>query len=121
MGLCSNVFFGLNLDHYPRLDFGVGDIVLRDGDKTDRLLIVLKGRVAEVGTGFALGPGDVAKTIEFFGSSQYSGQLRGDISGQIALLPRAAVRDGLTAQNAMTWNLACAIAIEVLSSIKENA
>ena len=119
--MCSNVFFGLNLDHYPRFDFGVGDIVLRDGDKTDRLLIVLNGRLAEVGKGRALGPGDVVQAIEFFGSSQYSGQLRGRAPGQIAVVPRAAVRDGLAAQGAMTWNLACAIAIEALASMKEHA
>lgn len=117
----ADVFVGLNVDHYPRQDFGVGDLVLDDGAKTDRLLIVLNGRLAEVGKGRALGPGDVVKAIEFFGSSQYSGQLRGRAPGQIAVVPRAAVRDGLAAQGAMTWNLACAIAIEALASIKEHA
>lgn len=117
----ADVFVGLNVDHYPRQDFGVGEVVLNNGANTDRLLIVLKGRLADVGTGRTLGPGEVVKAIEFFGSSQYGGQLCGRASGQVVVVPRAAVRDALNAQGSMTWNLACAISIETLASMKEHA
>jgi CRP-like cAMP-binding protein len=117
----SEVFVGLNLDLYPRQTFGAGDVVLHDGAKTDRLLVVLGGRLGAGPANKALGPGDVVKAIEFFGASQYSGDLRGRGSGEIAIVPRAAVRACLEAKGAMTWNLACAIAIEALAAAKEHA
>lgn len=117
----KEVFIGLNVDLYPRQSFGAGDVVLRDGAKTDRLLVVLGGRLGVGLPGKSLGPGDVVKAIEFFGASHYVGEVRARAMGQIAILPRAAVRECLDAQGAMTWNLACAIAIEALAAAKEYA
>jgi CRP-like cAMP-binding protein len=117
----KELFVGLNVDLYPRQSFGAGDVVLRDGAKTDRLFVVLGGRLAVGIPGKSLGPGDVVKPIEFFGASHYAGEVRARAMGQIAILPRAAVRDCLDAQGEMTWNLACAIAIEALAASKEHA
>lgn len=115
------LFVGLNVDLYPRQSFGAGDVVLRDGAKTDRLLIVLDGRLGSPSLRKFLGPGDVVKAIEFFGASHYAGEVRARGMGQIVIVPRAAVRLSLQAQGALTWNLACAIAIEALAEAREPA
>jgi CRP-like cAMP-binding protein len=117
----QDILFGLDLDHYPRQSFGAGDVVLGDGAETDRLLIVLSGPLFVDAPRKVLGPGDVVKAIEFFGASHYAGVVRGRGAGQIAIVPRAAVRDKLEARGAITWNLACAIAIEALAGMKEHA
>lgn len=115
------LFIDLDLDLYPRQSFDAGDVVLCDGAKTDRLLVVLGGRLGAGPGGRPWGPGDVVKPVEFFGSSQYSGAVRARTAGQIAMVPREAVRGCLDAQDAMTWNLACAIAIEACSAALEHA
>lgn len=115
------LFVGLDVDLYPRQSFGAGDVVLRDGAATDRLFVVLDGRLSGAGMGRPLGPGDVIKAVEFFGASHYSGTLHARSQAQVAILPRAAVRACFDAQGAMTWNLACAIAIEALAAAKEHA
>lgn len=117
----TDVFLGLDLDLYPRQSFGAGEVVLHDAAATDRLLVVLGGRLGCGRSGKALGPGDVVRALEFFGASRYSGDVRGRSPGQIVIVPRAAVRDCLDRQGAMTWNLACAIAIEALAEAKESA
>ena len=48
---------GLNLDHYPRQSFGAGDVVLSDGSETDRMLVVIDGRLGVDHAGKPLGPG----------------------------------------------------------------
>jgi CRP-like cAMP-binding protein len=58
---------GLNLDHYPRQSFGAGDVVLSDGSETDRMLVVIDGRLGVDHAGKPLGPGEIVKSIEFFG------------------------------------------------------
>lgn len=115
----KDLFVGLEVDLYPRQSFGAGDVVLADGATTDRLLIVLKGRLSGLGMGRALGPGDVAKPVEFFGASQYRGALCGRGAGQVAIVPRPAVRACFDAKGPMMWNLSCAIAIEALAAAKE--
>ena len=115
------LFVGLDVDLFPRQSFGAGDIVLPDGATTDRLLVVLNGRLSGAGLNRPLGAGDVAKAIEFFGASRYFGALRGCGDGQVAIVPRAAVRACFDAQGAMMWNLACAIAIEAIAAAKEHA
>lgn len=117
----KDVLAGLNVDLYPRQNFGAGDVVLSDGAATDRLLVVLDGRLGIDAGGKTLGPGDVVKAVEFFGASHYSGVVRGRATGQIAIVPRGAVRDRLDAQGPMTWTLACAIAIEALAAAKGRA
>lgn len=112
---------GLNLDHYPRQSFGAGDVVLSDGSETDRMLVVIDGRLGVDRASKPLGPGDIVKSIEFFGASHYAGEVRGRGPGQVAVLPRGAVRACLDAQGAMTWNLACALAIEAIAASKEHA
>lgn len=112
---------GLNFDLYPRQSFGAGDIVLGEGTETDRLFVVLSGRLGVGSASKPLGPGDAVKPIEFFGASHYAGMARGRTAGEVAVLPRGAVRACLDAQGPMTWNLACALAIEALAATKEHA
>jgi CRP-like cAMP-binding protein len=110
---------GLNIDLYPRLHFGAGDVVLGDGAGTDRLLVVIDGRIG-AGVGHkTLGPGDLIKPVEFFGAPNYFGDLRARSAAKIAIVPRAAVRACLEAQGAMTWSIACAIAIEAIAAVGE--
>ena len=52
---------GLNFDLYPRQSFGAGDIVLGEGTETDRLFVVLSGRLGVGSASKPLGPGDVVK------------------------------------------------------------
>ena len=113
------LFVGLDVGLYPRHSFAAGEIVLPDGVITDRLLIVLEGRLSGAGIGKALGPGDVAKPVEFFGASRYSGALYGRGTGRVAIVPRPAVRACFDAQGLMMWNLVCATAIEALAAAKE--
>lgn len=115
------VFVGLDLDLYPRQSFGPGDVVLPDGTSTDRLLVVLDGRIALGQGAKSLGPGDIVKPVEFFGASRYGGMVRARAQGQVVVVPREAVRACLEAQGAMTWNLACAIAIEACAATGEQA
>ena len=117
----KDVFVGLDLDLYPRQSFGAGDIVLRDGARTDRLLFVLNGRLDGGPGGRALGAGDIVDPIAFFGAPHYPAVVRARAKSQIAVVPRDAVRASLDAQGAMTWNLACAIAIEALAAAREYA
>lgn len=115
------LFVGLDVGLYPRQSFVAGEVVLPDGAMTDRLLIVLDGRLAGAGMRKTLGPGDVARPIEFFGASRYSGALCGRGAGHVAIVPRPAVRACFDAQDPLMWNLACAIAIEALAAAKEPA
>ena len=88
--------------------------------ETDRMLVVIDGRLGIDRASKPLGPGDIVKSIEFFGASHYAGEVRGRGPGQVAVLPRGAVRACLDAQGAMTWNLACALAIEAIATSKEH-
>lgn len=119
-GVCmrKELFVGLDIDLYPRQSFGAGEVVLQDGTATDRLFVVLDGRISAAGVRKPLGPGDVVDAVAFFGARQYSRTLRGCRAGQIAIVPRAAVRACFEAQGALTWNLACAIAIEALAAAR---
>jgi len=117
----KEVFVGLDLDLYPRQSFDAGDVVLPDGATTDRLLVVLGGRIGLGQGGKSLGPGDIIKPVEFFGASHYDGVVRARAQGQVVIVPREAVRNCLDAQGAMTWNLACAIAIEACAATREHA
>ena len=51
--------------------------------------------------------------------SAYFGDLRARSAAKIAIVPRAAVRACLEAQGAMTWSIACAIAIEAIAAVGE--
>jgi hypothetical protein len=115
------LFVGLDVGLYPRQSFGAGDVVLAHETMTDRLLVVLEGRLSDAAMGRTLGPGDVARPVEFFGANRYSGTLCGREAGQVAIVPRPAVRACFDAQGSMLWNLACAIAIEALAAAKELA
>ena len=115
------LFAGLNIDLYPRRNFRAGDVVLGDGTSTDRLLIIIDGRVGAGAGCKALGSGDLIKPVEFFGALSYDGDARACSAGKVAIVPREAVRACLEAQGAITWSLACAIAIEAIAAAREMA
>jgi CRP-like cAMP-binding protein len=111
-----DVLGSFDFDLYPRQSFGAGHVVLAEGAPTDRLLVVLDGRLTAEAGGGPLGPGDIVKPVEFFGAAHYAGAVRADVAGQVVVIPRDAVRAHLAAEGALTWNLACAIAIEVCAT-----
>lgn len=111
-----DVLGSFDFDLYPRQSFGAGHVVLADGATTDRLLVVLDGRLTAGAEGRPLGPGDIVKPVEFFGAAQYAGTVRARAAGQVVVIPRDAVRAHLAAEGALTWNLACAVAIEVCAT-----
>lgn len=110
----TNLFRNLDISNLPRQRFKAGETVLSAGMETDRLFLVLDGRVHEDGTGASYSAGRIVLPLEFFGALQYPVTLRAKGACELLPIPRETVRDLLQSEAPMTWMLARSIAIETL-------
>jgi hypothetical protein len=96
---------------WPRQDFPPGAQVRAAGAPADRLLVVLAGGVRAGGRAF--GPGEAVEMADFLAGPDYRRPLVTPGGCTVAHLPRAAVREAITATSPLTWTLARALALEL--------
>lgn len=107
---------GLPLEAYPHQDFAVGEVVLSHDIKTDRLPLVLAGRLHDAARRHFYGPGDLLQLVDFFASGNYRNLVIAQKPARIVWIPRQDLHDLLTKQAPMTWFLARMVAIEKRAS-----
>ena len=103
---------GLPLDLYSQQDFGKGEVVLSRHIQTDRLLLVLTGRLYDANLKKIYGAGELLQLVDFFAKDHYCDLTVAKFPSRVLLIPRQAVCDLLTKQAPMTWALSRMVAIE---------
>lgn len=106
----------LPLDDYLQQDYRPGQIVLSREVATDRLLIVLHGRLYDPICRRTYARGSILQLIDFFAADQYQDLIVAKLPSRVLVIPREEFRDHLTSQSSLTWLLARTISIERLAA-----
>lgn len=112
----GGLFDGLSVASYLQQDFRSGEVVLSDETATDRLFLVLAGRLHDPCTRRAYGPGEVLQPIEFFAAERYHDLIIAKHPSRVLVIPRKDLHDLLDSQSPLTWVLARSVAMEKLAA-----
>lgn len=100
----------LDVTSFARQTLAAGEMALEAGQPTDRLLLLVEGRLRAPG---AKRPevrryeaGSVLCPRSFFGAGTYPQGLRAEAGAVVVHLPRAAVQAAMDVQDPLTWSLA---------------
>jgi CRP-like cAMP-binding protein len=104
------------LDDYLQQDYRSGQIVLSREVATDRLLIVLHGRLYDPICRRTYARGSILQLINFFAANKYEDLIVAKLPSRVLVIPREEFRDHLTSQSSLTWLLARTISIERLAA-----
>jgi len=107
---------GLTLGAFVHQDYQSDEVVLSREIATDRLLMVLQGRLYDPRCRRIYSRGCLLQPVDFFAADQYQDLIIAKSNCRVLVMTRDEVRRLLSAQSAMTWFFARTLSIERLAA-----
>jgi CRP-like cAMP-binding protein len=114
--LLVDLFNGLSLDAFVHQDYQSGEVVVSREITTDRLFIVVQGRLYDLRCRRIYSRGCLLQPADFFAADQYQDLIVAKSDCRVLVMTRDDVRNLLSAQSAMTWFFARSLSIERLAA-----
>jgi len=107
---------GLTLGAFVHQDYQSGEVVVSREITTDRLFIVVQGRLYDLRCRRIYSRGCLLQPADFFAADQYQDLIVAKSDCRVLVMTRDDVRNLLSAQSAMTWFFARSLSIERLAA-----
>jgi CRP-like cAMP-binding protein len=107
---------GPTLDAFVHQDYQSDEVVLSREIATDRLFIVLQGRLCDPKCRRVYSRGSLLQPVDFFAADQYQDLIVAKSNCRVLVMTRDEVRELLSAKSAMTWFFARTLSIERLAA-----